>query len=170
MARFEIGIPKLLEREGGYVNNPNDPGKETKYGITKRRYPDEDIRNLTPERAAFLYRRDFWDAQHLGEIVDDGIAWKIMDMDVNMGEGTGTSRTQRALNYILRGTPVTVDGKMGPTTLGFINGLSARQTRILLLALEAYSAHRYIELVEGPDPRYDEFGEGWLVRAMGPAL
>lgn len=170
MATFAKAIPGLLEREGGYVNNPNDPGGETKYGISKRSYPTEDIKNLTPQRAAFLYERDFWNPFRLGEVNDESIAAKMLDMAVNMGPITMVQRVQRALNYILVGTPVTVDGHIGPMTLGYINGMNARQTRILLLALEAYSAHRYIELIEGPDPRYDRFSEGWLVRAMNPAL
>jgi len=170
MATFAKAIPKLLEREGGYVNDANDPGGETRYGISQRTYPTEDIAALTPERAAFLYERDFWNPFRLGEILEEGIAAKMLDMAVNMGPVTMVQRVQRALNYLLPGTPIVVDGHIGPMTLGYINGLDARKTRILLLALEAYSAHRYIELVEGPDPRFDRFSEGWLVRAMSPAL
>ena len=40
-------IDRLIEREGGYVNHPLDPGGETKYGITKRSYPDLDIQGLS---------------------------------------------------------------------------------------------------------------------------
>ena len=168
MATFEKAIPGLLRREGGYVNDPKDPGGETKYGITKRRYPREDIKALTPERAAELYRYDFWNPLRLGEIVNEDVAAKVLDMAVNMGEHTAANRLQRALNFILPGTPVTVDGLMGPDTIARVNAVPDQL--VLLLALEAYAAHRYIELVEGPDPRFDRFAKGWLVRAMGEAL
>ena len=40
---FEEIIEVVLEHEGGYVNDPKDPGGETKYGVSKRAYPNEDI-------------------------------------------------------------------------------------------------------------------------------
>lgn len=46
--------------DGGYTNNPVDPGGETKYGISKRAHPNEDIKNLTPERALVLYQNEYW--------------------------------------------------------------------------------------------------------------
>lgn len=50
----------VLKWEGGYVNDPGDPGGETKYGISKRAYPTVDIRNLTKDEASSLYNRDYW--------------------------------------------------------------------------------------------------------------
>lgn len=58
--RFYEALKFSLKWEGGYVNDPADPGGETKWGISKRAYPKEDIKNLTPERAAELYFRDYW--------------------------------------------------------------------------------------------------------------
>ena len=57
---FQKSLKFTLKWEGGYVNDPDDPGGETKWGISKRAYPTEDILNLTPERAASLYHRDYW--------------------------------------------------------------------------------------------------------------
>ena len=59
---FSSNIGALLKREGGYVNDPNDPGGETNFGITKKTYPNLDIRNLTQADAIAIYQRDFWDA------------------------------------------------------------------------------------------------------------
>lgn len=50
----------VLELEGGYVNHPDDPGGETKYGISRRAYPSVDIKNLTEETAARIYKTDYW--------------------------------------------------------------------------------------------------------------
>lgn len=58
---FKVAMAFVRKWEGGYVNDPDDPGGETKYGISKRAYPNEDIKNLTRERAEFLYKRDYWD-------------------------------------------------------------------------------------------------------------
>jgi lysozyme family protein len=50
----------VLKWEGGYTNDPNDPGGETKYGISKRSYPDLDIKNLTIEEATDIYYQNYW--------------------------------------------------------------------------------------------------------------
>ena len=61
MKNFNEIIEQVLEHEGGYVNDPKDLGGETKYGITKRFYPDVDIKNLTVEQAKEIYKKDYWD-------------------------------------------------------------------------------------------------------------
>lgn len=57
---FYDSLAFTIAREGGYVNDPDDPGGETKWGISKRYHPDEDIKNLTPERAAEIYYEKYW--------------------------------------------------------------------------------------------------------------
>ncbi len=57
---FEQAVKIILEKEGGYVNHPKDPGGETKFGITKKFYPNVDIKNLTIEKAAEIYRKEYW--------------------------------------------------------------------------------------------------------------
>lgn len=58
---FRKALQFTLKWEGGYVNDPDDPGGETKWGISKRAYPNLDIKNLTPEAAASIYAKDYWD-------------------------------------------------------------------------------------------------------------
>lgn len=60
MEKFREALNFTLVWEGGYVNNPKDPGGETKYGISKRRYPHLDIKNLTLQQAKDLYYQDYW--------------------------------------------------------------------------------------------------------------
>lgn len=81
---FQDAFDTVVGEEGGYVNNPNDPGGETKYGISHRAYPDEDIANLTLERAQFLYKRDYWDALGLDDRLP-GYALVLFDCAVNNG-------------------------------------------------------------------------------------
>ncbi|KWT77357.1 glycosyl hydrolase 108 family protein [Candidatus Magnetominusculus xianensis] len=59
-AYYTAAVRFVLDAEGGYVNDPDDPGGETKYGISKRAYPSLDIKSLTIEDAKRLYRRDYW--------------------------------------------------------------------------------------------------------------
>lgn len=60
MSKFDACLAFTLSWEGGYVNNPADPGGETKYGISKRAYPKLDIANLTLEQARDIYYRDYY--------------------------------------------------------------------------------------------------------------
>jgi lysozyme family protein len=171
MASFVIASKPVLDVEAGYVNDPNDPGGETNKGITKRDFPDEDIPNMTVERALFLYKTRYWDPLRLDEVQHQETANKLLDMSINLGQVRTAQYLQRALNYILPGTPVVIDGKIGAITLGHINGLKWQAARgpdleTLDLALNAYHAMRYIELVEGPDPRFETFNKGWLRRAL----
>ena len=102
---FETVVHMVLEHEGGYVNHPSDPGGETKYGISKRAYPDVDIAELTKDDAANLYKRDYWD-RIKGDELPVGVACVVMDYAVNSGislsgrrrcsaDGAGTSRRCR---------------------------------------------------------------------------
>ncbi|OXE36892.1 MAG: hypothetical protein CGW95_04725, partial [Phenylobacterium zucineum] len=54
---FDQAFEVLIGHEGGYTNNPQDPGGETKFGISKRAYPDQDIANLTLDAAKAIYKR-----------------------------------------------------------------------------------------------------------------
>lgn len=92
---FEVAMAFVRKWEGGYVNDPDDPGGETKYGISKRAYPKEDIKNLTRERAEFLYKRDYWDPLDLDKYPQDK-AVVLFNVAVNMGR-------ERAKEFAARG-------------------------------------------------------------------
>lgn len=83
--------------EGGYVNNPKDPGGETKYGISKRAYPKENIKALTRERAIFLYKRDYWDTIG-GDSLPSPLDLVLFDSAVNEGPGTAKKHLAEALD------------------------------------------------------------------------
>lgn len=82
---FEKIIQFALQEEGGYVNHPSDPGGETKYGISKRSYPNEDIKNLTVQRAIEIYRKDYW--KDAWEALGFPLAACMLDTAINMGGG-----------------------------------------------------------------------------------
>ena len=109
---FDTAFETLITHEGGYVNNPRDPGGETKYGISKRSYPAEDIPNLTLARARFIYKRDFWDTVRGDELPYD-LAYNLFAGAVNSGRG-------QAVRWLQRAVRVADDGKFGPLTLAAV--------------------------------------------------
>ena len=123
---FDLFINRVLGTEGGYVNNPADPGGETNWGISKRAYPDVDIANLTREAAIEIYRRDFWDAVHADEM-PDAIAFQALDFAVNSGIQTAVRKLQAALG-------VADDGHWGPVTLAALRAANVAVLALLLLA------------------------------------
>jgi lysozyme family protein len=81
---FERAFAVVVGIEAGYVNNPQDPGGETKFGITKRQYPTVDIKNLTLEQAQDIYRRDYWNTHDL-DTLEYGKALLVFDTAINGG-------------------------------------------------------------------------------------
>ncbi len=80
---FEDSIGHILLSEGGYVNDPNDAGGETNFGISKRAYPNIDIKALTREKAIEIYKRDYW--EKLPKSVPNELMFTVFDMAVNAG-------------------------------------------------------------------------------------
>lgn len=81
---FDQALAFVLAREGGYVNDAADPGGETNLGISKRAYPNLDIRNLTPDLAGTIYRADYW--VKVGcDALTPGMALVVFDSAVNVG-------------------------------------------------------------------------------------
>ncbi len=73
----------VFKWEGGYVNDPNDPGGETNYGISKRSYPFVDIKNLTKQQAQEIYKKDYWNPDW--EKLGFPLACCMLDTAINMG-------------------------------------------------------------------------------------
>ena len=118
---FKKAIPVLLEIEGGYSNNSNDLGGETKYGISKRQYPHLDIINLTPEKASEIYYKDYWLKFRLNEIKDYTISKQLLLGFVNLKPESIALCVQKAINGL--GTNTAQDGVMGSGTIKLINSL-----------------------------------------------
>ena len=95
--------------EGGYVNHPADRGGETKYGISSLWYPNEDIKNLTRERANMILYRDYWKNTNIYQLPDE-FADIVLDDSIVQGQPTAIKNLQRALG-------VKDDGIIGADTL-----------------------------------------------------
>ena len=85
---FLVAVNDLIDNwEGGYVNDPKDPGGETRYGISKRSYPNVDIKTLTRDGAITLYYYDYWLGPHM-EKIDPAMRAKVFNMGVLVGPQT----------------------------------------------------------------------------------
>ena len=115
LVKFDDIIEKVLEHEGGIVDDPKDAGGLTNMGISQRAYPDEDIRGLTVERAKELYKRDYWDRYRTGDL-PDRLRHIYVDMCINMGGGRAIKILQEACNS-KNAEKIDVDGGMGPATI-----------------------------------------------------
>ena len=83
---FDSAVEFVINQEGReYENNPNDPGGETKYGISKRSWPSVDIKNLTESQAKDIYRKNYWDALECDKYGDYKLATIVFDSGVNCG-------------------------------------------------------------------------------------
>lgn len=84
--QFDAAFEHVLKWEGGYVNDPHDPGGETKYGISKRAHPDVDVAGLTKAAAKEIYRQSYWHKSGCDKL-SDGLDLMHFDTAVNMGVG-----------------------------------------------------------------------------------
>lgn len=156
-AAFESAFERTLGMEGGYVNDPDDPGGETNWGISRRSYPGEDIKGLTMERAKEIYWRDYWVPLGCARVRGD-VAAELFDTAVNMGPRVAITIAQEACNYL--GNRLAVDGICGPATIA---ALSHQVSPDLLKVLNGLQLCRYVEIIRN-NPRQAKFARGWLQR------
>lgn len=159
-SKFLKAVEVVLAHEGGYVNNPNDPGGETKFGISKRSYPSLDIKNLTKQQAIDIYYRDWWVKYRYREIADVDLATKVFDLSVNMGPSQGHKILQRAINFVEDGN-LEVDGIIGPKTIAAANSADVEK----VLQTMRFMAAEYYYLLAKRRKEFRSFLMGWLNRA-----
>jgi len=138
----EYAIPN----EGGYINNPNDPGGETNMGIAKRYHPNEDIKNLTRERANALLYKEIWNWNGINNL-PPGIKGFVFDHGIRTSPQNAIETTHRALKIDPVGTII------GNTTLNRLQNTDYEEF-----------LRRYQNLVKEQDKNrknYRYFGEGW---------
>lgn len=143
---FDTAFSRLIDSEGGYVNDPADPGGETKFGISKRSYPDVDIANLTLDGAKAIYLRDFWNP--LGD-AHPAIKFQAFDFAVNSGIGTAIRKLQLAVG-------VADDGHWGPKSAAALAAMDLNDV------LMRFAAQRLLFMTSLST--WAEFGKGWARR------
>lgn len=153
---FEHCLEMLLEHEGGFVNHPKDPGGMTNLGVTKAVYEtylrrgvtEQEMRALTPEDVAPLYKQKYWDRVR-GDDLPSGVDWSVFDWAVNSGAGRAAKALQRAVG-------ATVDGAIGPGTLRAV----ADHEPVEIVHRIYYARKHFYENLS----TFETFGKGWTRR------
>lgn len=145
---IEKSLKHLLGNEGGYSDNPADPGGKTMYGITERvarsfGYKGE-MRNLPIATAVEIYRKNYWVPIKADQLPDD-LRFHIFDAAVNSG-------VSQAIRFLQRAAGVTEDGSIGPKTLSAAADVTPAK----------YSAVR-LQFMTGLST-WPTFGKGWARR------
>lgn len=146
--RFNDAMPLIIEFEGGYVDDPRDPGGETNFGISKRAYPNEDIKNLTLERAYEIYKRDYWDAVKADDL-PAAIRFPVFDMAINSG-------VRQAIKTLQKSVDAVQDGILGPNTLKAVSREDPQRL------VSKFLGNRLLFLTSLTT--FTTFGRGWAKR------
>jgi len=155
-ANFPQCFALVLKNEGGYVDNPKDPGGATNLGCTKAVWEEwvghevtkDDIRDLKPNDVMPLYKAKYWDTIK-GDDLPEGVDYAVFDFAIN----SGPSRAAKALQSVLS---VNVDGQIGPATLRALETSNPRE--VATAVCEARLA--FLQSLS----TYGTFGKGWSKR------
>ncbi|MFV5078303.1 glycoside hydrolase family 108 protein [Klebsiella pneumoniae] len=176
MTKDEI-FNAILGKEGGYVNNPDDKGGPTNWGITQAVARSHgytgDMRNLTRQQALDILEADYWTGPRFDQIssLSPAIAFELCDAGVNMGPAVAAKFLQRVLNVMNNQgrlyADIVTDGQIGPRTIVALRSyLSVRGDTgitVMLKALNSLQGTRYIELSEQRAAN-EAFTFGWFNR------
>ena len=156
---FADALTALLVHEGGYANNPADPGGMTNLGVTASTWAmwvghdvnEKQMRALTPSIVAPLYRRKFWDACRADELIS-GLDYAVFDYAVNSGVG-------RAIKALQNCVGVASDGGFGTTTMAAVSQFKGDAAKTLI---EEYCDNR-LQFLKSLKT-FPVFGKGWEKR------
>jgi lysozyme family protein len=153
---WDSSFAAVLKHEGGYVNNPRDPGGRTNLGVTQRAWEaylnrdvtETEMRALTPDIVKPFYKAMYWD-KIKGDQLPAGVDYATYDLAVNSG-------TRRAAKYLQEIAGVFADGIIGPKSIDAIEALDPEQTVEVLCDMRLAFLKRLTT--------FDMFGKGWSRR------
>lgn len=170
-------IAAVFAVEGGYVNNPKDPGGETNHGITKQVAVQNGytgpMKDLTKDFAASIYYQDYIVKPGFVPLIDlsPAVVEELVDSAVNTGASRPSLWFQNGLNSLNRGgrdfPPINVDGKVGPGTVEAYKSLErvrgkVKACELMIKLLDAQQAVYYQSLTNLKD-----FTVGWVDNRIG---
>lgn len=155
---FDNCLKLLLKHEGNFVNHPSDPGGMTNLGVTAKVWEEwvghpvdeKQMKALTPELVAPLYRKKYWDACRANDLVS-GLDYCVFDVAVNSGVG-------RAIKLLQSCVGATPDGGYGSITNALVKKAEADPANLI----ELYCAKR-LEFLQSLKT-FETFGKGWTRR------
>ena len=152
MSNFDKAFDLLIGNEGGYVNNPKDPGGETNWGITKTVAAANgyagDMRTMPKETAKGIYKKMYWDKLQCDQF-PFVVAFQLFDAGVNHGNSQAVKFLQRALSVV-------DDGVIGAKTIAAVSKLEDLQI-VLLFNVERINFYTNLKT-------FSTFGKGWIRR------
>ena len=171
MADFNAFFPTLLKHEGGFVDDPADPGGATNKGITMGTFKNcaqkylgieptlENLKALTDEQAGKIYKPLYWDKVHGDDMDVQELANILFDFQVNAG-ANASKLLQRVLNDMGASPALAVDGAIGKGTMKVLSAMDQKEV------YRRYKEGRidyYKDLVE-KRPTLGKFLKGWINR------
>lgn len=171
MADFTRFLPTLLTFEGGFVDDPVDPGGATNKGITLATFRTSarellgveptlaNLKALTEAQAGTLYKSLYWDRIGGDRIASQDIANIVFDFQVNAG-AQSAKLLQRVLNAAGCRPPLTVDGRVGAATL---DALARADATDVYMRFKQGRKDYYTNLAKA-NPKLQRFLKGWLAR------
>ena len=154
LMNFEMAFDEIMSWEGDYSMDSNDPGGETKYGISKRAYPNLDIKNLSKEQAKEIYKMDYWDKVNASSL-PESVRLMVFDCAVNQGAPFSRIILQKSLGVVK-------DGIIGPKTL---KAFERVPESLVISKMAKYRLDRYSAL-----PHWNVYGKGWTRRLLDISL
>jgi lysozyme family protein len=171
MADFNAFFPTLLKHEGGFVNDPADPGGATNKGVTLATFQQcaqrllniaptlDNLKALTDAQAGTIYKALYWDKVRGDDIALQPLADIVFDFQVNAG-ANASKLLQRVLNDLGAAPPLAVDGAIGPGTM---RALAAVDAKAVYARYKQGRKDYYTNLVN-QRPSLGKFLKGWLNR------
>jgi lysozyme family protein len=166
MASFDEAVKKVIWLEGGHVDDKDDPGGETMYGISSRAHPDLFLNGPpTRQQAIERYRRDYWHSLY-DQIGNQKLASELMEFGVIAGRGVAIRLLQEAIRYAMpdrtRATEIVVDGRFGSHTLAAMNLCDPDK---LIDEFRVNQIIRFVLLTDQKPP-LKKYLKGWIRRAI----
>ena len=184
---FDVAYKRTSINEGGYANDPDDLGKETYCGISRRFHPEwngwefidlqkkfNTIKNNTifPELEHLVknfYKKNFWDVFQGDEIKDEAIVCELYDTSVLMNHLVGVRFLQRSMNVLNNNKywkDIIVDGVFGKNSLRVFNIIYDKYPNklpTLYKMLNSLQGARFIQIAE-ENPKQKKFIMNWFAR------
>ena len=161
-ADFNAALRFTLKWEGGYSNDPDDPGGATNFGITQKTYdgfykglgiPVRSVRDISPQDVNDIYRKLYWNGLRCSEM-QDPLAGVLFDSAVNCG-------VSRVVKWLQRNIPgLVVDGALGPLTMAAV---AREDAEVLAKKIIAEREEHYLRLCN-KNPIFNKYLLGWTNR------
>lgn len=132
LSNYTKSLAYVLKDEGGYTNDPRDPGGPTNFGITIADYrmyinkggTAEDVKNMTVTQAKTIYKSKYWDAMNCSDL-PSGVDYTVFDYGVN----SGITRSKRVYNQFKSlSDPVKIINAINDERLAFLKSLKTWPT------------------------------------------